>query len=76
MVAKKIENLPTWLKVLLGIGGVIDVALRALALADIAKRPEDELNGPKKVWLPALSIVTSMGLLPTAYFLFGRRDDA
>lgn len=73
---KKIDNLPGWAKVLLGVLGAADVGLRVLAVIDVANRPEDEVNGPKKVWLPALATVSSMGLLPAAYFAFGRRDDA
>lgn len=71
---KWIEDLPGWVKVLLGALGAVDVLLRVLAVIDVAKRPDDEVNGPKKVWLPALAAVSSMGLLPTAYFLLGRRD--
>lgn len=44
-----------------------------LAVLDVANRPEEEVNGPKQVWLPALATVSSMGLLPAAYFTLGRR---
>ncbi|MDO5677031.1 MAG: hypothetical protein Q4G35_05935 [Propionibacteriaceae bacterium] len=72
---KKMQDLPGWVKALLGVFGALDVVLRVLAVMDAAKRPDDELNGPKKVWLPALSVVSSFGLLPAVYFLLGRRDD-
>ena len=75
MANKRIENLPGWLKGLLGALGALDVVLRVLAVMDASKRSDDELNGPKKVWLPALSAVSSFGLLPAAYFLLARKND-
>lgn len=72
---KKLETLPTWAKRLLGVAGAVDIVLRLCAIADIANRPEEELNGPKKVWLPALAMVSSLGLLPAAYFAMGRRQE-
>lgn len=71
---KRIENLPGWAKFLLGALGTLDVLLRVLAMIDVARRTDDEVNGPKKVWLPALAAVSSMGLLPAAYFLLGRKE--
>ena len=72
-VRKEIDKLPGWAKALLGVLGVVDVGLRVLAVLDVANRPEEEVNGPKQVWLPALATVSSMGLLPAAYFTLGRR---
>lgn len=73
---KRADDLPTWAKGLLGVLGAVDVVLRVLAVLDLMKRDDDELNGPKKAWLPALVSISTMGLLPVAYFLVGRRDDA
>ena len=53
--------------------GVVDAGLRAWALIDLKNRPADEVNGPKAVWALALTVVSSAGLLPAAYLLFGRR---
>ena len=53
--------------------GVVDAGLRAWALVDLKNRPVDEVNGPKAVWALALSVVSSAGLVPAAYLLFGRR---
>ncbi len=50
-----------------------DAALRVYALVDVARRPEDEINGSKTVWVPALAMVSSLGLLPCAYLRCGRR---
>jgi len=53
---------------------VLDVGLRVWALADLARRPEDQVNGSKKVWAIALSVVNSAGVLPTIYFIKGRKQ--
>ncbi len=53
--------------------GVVDAGLRAWALVDLKNRQVDEVNGPKAVWALALTVVSSAGLLPAAYLLFGRR---
>jgi hypothetical protein len=53
--------------------GVVDAGMRAWALIDLKNRPADEVNGPKAVWALALTVVSSAGLLPAAYLVFGRR---
>lgn len=53
--------------------GVLDAGLRAWALVDLKNRPADEVNGPKAAWGLALTVVSSAGVLPTAYLLLGRR---
>ena len=57
----------------LALGGMADAALRVYALVDVAKRPEAEIHGSKAMWVPALAVVSSMGLLPCAYLKYGRR---
>ncbi|MCG6567631.1 hypothetical protein [Tessaracoccus sp. ZS01] len=76
MAKKKFEDLPGWVRALMGLGGTADVVLRIAAMIDVARRDKDEVNGPKAVWLPALGAVSSMGLLPLAYFRWGRRGPA
>lgn len=53
--------------------GLVDAALRAWALADLAKRPQDGVRGPKVAWAVALSLVSSVGILPAGYLVCGRR---
>lgn len=53
--------------------GVLDAGLRVWALVDLKKRPAEEVNGPKALWGLALTVVSSAGMLPTAYLLLGRR---
>ena len=55
--------------------GVLDVGLRVWALIDLARRPQDQVRGPKPAWALALSVVNSAGILPGAYFAWGRRTD-
>jgi len=55
------------------VGSAIDTAAKAAALLDLARRPADEVRGPKWAWAMVLPVVNSAGLLPAAYFRFGRR---
>ena len=50
--------------------GIAQVALCVAALADIRRRPAEEIKGSKPIWV-ALSFVNTLG--PLAYFLFGRK---
>lgn len=53
---------------------VVDATLRAWALADLAKRPDEQVRGPKPLWAVALSVVNSAGLLPAAYLFWARQE--
>lgn len=52
--------------------GVVDAALRVVAIVDLVKRPQDEVRGPKAAWGVALAVVNSVGVVPGAYLLWGR----
>lgn len=52
---------------------VLDASLRVVALTDLARRPPHEVRGPKWLWALSLSVVSSMGLVPLAYVVRGRR---
>lgn len=67
------KDLPPLMRGALVFGAVADVALRIYATIDVVKRPEEEIHGPKAVWLPALGAVSSFGLLPLIYLKLGRR---
>ncbi|MFC5176008.1 hypothetical protein [Nocardioides taihuensis] len=58
---------------LLVCAAVVDGALRVGALVDLRRRPAEEVRGPKPVWATALAVVSSAGLLPVGYFVWGRR---
>jgi hypothetical protein len=50
--------------------GVVQLSLLAAALVDLRRRPAEQINGSKKMWVP-LAFVNFLG--PLAYFAFGRR---
>ena len=52
---------------------VLDVGLRVWALADLAHRPKEQVKGSKTAWALALSVVSSVGILPAIYLTKGRR---
>jgi hypothetical protein len=49
--------------------GVVQLLLAA-ALLDLARRPSEQVRGPKRLWAAA-AFVNVVG--PLAYFAFGRR---
>jgi hypothetical protein len=52
--------------------GIVQFALLAAALADIYRRPAEEVNGSKWMW-SAVALLNFMGIGPIAYFVFGRK---
>ena len=50
----------------------VEAALKVLMLADLKRRPADQVNGSKKIWAFS-SVVNSAGIIPISYFLFGRK---
>jgi len=59
-------------KVPFALRGILQFALLAAALADVYRRPKEEINGSKWQW-SAVACVNFMGLGPIAYFAFGRK---
>ena len=53
------------------IGGVIQLILAAIAWTDLARRPAEQVNGPKPLWALAITI-NFIG--PISYFIWGRRQ--
>ena len=51
----------------------VDLGLRTWALVDLRRRPAEDVKGPKAAWAAGLSVVSSAGLLPLTYLVFGRR---
>lgn len=56
------------------VAGSVEAALKAAALVDLARRPAEQVRGPKWRWALAIVVVNSLGLMPLAYFRFGRRQ--
>ena len=58
---------------LLAVVGVAEGILKIVALIDLKRRPASHVRGRKWIWATALVTVSSAGLLPLSYFVFGRR---
>lgn len=50
--------------------GAVELVLTAMALVDLARRPREQVRGPKAFWAMA-SVVQPVG--PIAYLALGRR---
>jgi hypothetical protein len=59
---------------LLTVTAVIEGILKLAALIDLKKRPASQIRGPKWLWATAVAVVSSAGVLPISYFVFGRRQ--
>jgi hypothetical protein len=57
---------------ILMVAGAIEGVLKIAMLADLRRRPASLVNGSKKVWAWS-TVVNSAGLIPIAYFVYGRR---
>ena len=54
-------------------GAVVEGVLKLAALNDLRRRPADEVRGRTWVWATVVALANSAGVVPLAYFLFGRR---
>jgi hypothetical protein len=52
------------------VGGAVEVVLTTVALTDLARRPAEQVRGPKLLWA-AGCFVQPVG--PVAYLMLGRR---
>jgi len=73
---RKWDELSPRTRRLIVVASVVEGALRIAALIDLARRPAGAVRGPKAAWAAALSLVNSLGVLPIAYVLCGRRRSA
>lgn len=55
-------------------GATVEGILKIAALIDLKRRPATQVRGRKWVWATAIALANSVGVVPLAYFLFGRRD--
>jgi hypothetical protein len=55
------------------IAGVVESVMKAVALADLARRPAAQVRGPKPLWALALTLLNSVGAAPIAYWIYGRK---
>jgi hypothetical protein len=57
----------------LTVAAVAEGILKAAALIDIRRRPASQIRGPKWLWATVVAVVSSAGVAPISYFVFGRR---
>jgi hypothetical protein len=58
---------------LLIVAGIAEGCLKIAALIDIKRRPASQIRGPKWVWAAIVSVVSSAGVIPISYFVWGRK---
>ncbi len=58
---------------LLIIAAVADGILRVAALIDIMRQPASQIRGGKRLWAMLVAVISSAGIVPISYFVFGRR---
>ncbi len=70
MAKQKFADLPPAQQRAIVIAGAVQLTLLAAALLDISRRPQDQIKGPKPLWV-GISFINTIG--PLAYFFFGRK---
>jgi hypothetical protein len=74
-VRRKWSDLSGRTRKLLITAAVAEGTLRVAALVDIKRRPASQIRGRKWVWAAVVAVVSSAGIVPTSYFIFGRRRE-
>ena len=54
-----------------GLGGLIHFILMVAALIDLRRRPAEQINGSKRLWVFVVTLIYFIG--PIGYFVFGRK---
>ncbi|HMK11530.1 MAG TPA: hypothetical protein VK461_08125 [Acidimicrobiales bacterium] len=54
---------------------MVEAALKAAMLLDLKRRPAEQVRGSKRLWAMS-TVINSAGVIPIAYFVFGRQRDA
>jgi hypothetical protein len=70
---KKWGDLSERTRKLLITAAVAEGTLRVAALIDIKRRPASQIRGRKWMWAAVVAVVSSAGIRPISYFVFGRR---
>ena len=71
---RKWDELSPGTKRLVVVAGAVEAVLKVAALVDLARRPAEQVRGPKWRWALAVAAANSFGLVPLAYFRWGRRQ--
>ena len=73
MAARQWSELSERTRRLLAITAVAEGILKLAALIDLKRRPASQVRGPKWLWATVLAVVSSAGVVPLSYLVFGRR---
>lgn len=76
MARKRWDELDPRTRRLIVAGALFEGTLKVAALIDLARRPASEVRGSKARWAAAIVLINSVGAVPIAYFLHGRRKCA
>jgi hypothetical protein len=71
---KKWSDLSPLTRRFLMTAGTVEGLLKIAALTDLVRRPASEVRGSKPRWAVAIVLVNSLGVVPIAYFVRGRRQ--
>jgi hypothetical protein len=71
-VPRRWNQLSTRDRRILTVVAVVEAALKAAMLIDLKRRPAEQVKGSKRLWAVS-TVINSAGIIPIAYFVFGRR---
>ena len=72
-ITSAFESMSTGLLVAIGALAVLELVLMVTALVSVLRRSQDELNGPKWLWILVVIFVNMIG--PIVYFILGRKPE-
>jgi hypothetical protein len=72
-VSRKWNDLSPRTRRLIVLAGTIEGVLKVAALIDLARRSPSEVRGSRAKWAAAVTLINSLGAVPIAYFVHGRR---
>ena len=52
---------------------VVEGILKVAVLVDLKRRPANQVRGPKWLWAAVVAVISSAGVVPVSYFMFGRQ---
>ncbi len=73
MAKKRWSELSPRSRRLIVVGGVLEGILKTAALVDLRRRSAGEVRGPRWAWALGIVLANSVGAVPAAYLLVGRR---
>ena len=73
MAEKRWNELSQRARQLIITGGALEALLKVAALVDLAQQPANTIRGSKPRWAAAIVLINSVGAVPIAYFVYGKR---